>query len=197
MESDGDIRLWRRQQRERLIAARLAVDTERHGRWSKAIERRLAALLDTLPGRVIGFYWPHQGEFDARPLADRLIKQGRSVALPAIVKRRGPLEFRAWRPDAEMETGTYGIPVPKCRHVLVPDILVVPLLGFDARNYRLGYGGGYFDRTLAALVPRPVAVGVGFELSRLASIFPQPYDVAMDFIVTEAELRPAERQGPH
>ncbi|HEX7968557.1 MAG TPA: 5-formyltetrahydrofolate cyclo-ligase, partial [Stellaceae bacterium] len=88
-----------------------------------------------------------------------------------------------------MESGAFDIPAPKARQVVRPDILVVPLVGFDAANYRLGYGGGYFDRTLAALDPRPVTVGAGFEASRIATIFPQPHDIALDYIVTEAQLR--------
>ena len=189
MNPGRDPTLWRRQERDRLIAARTAIGAQLRHSWSAEIARRLSALLDRLPGRVVGLYWPHKAEFDPRPLADNLIAQGRSVALPAIVDRRGPLEYRAWQSDAEMENGTFGIPAPKARQVLRPDTLVVPLVGFDAANYRLGYGGGYFDRTLAALDPRPVAIGVGFEASRIATIFPQPHDIALDYIVTEAQLQ--------
>jgi 5-formyltetrahydrofolate cyclo-ligase len=191
----ADISLWRRQTRDRLITARMALGGEQRRRWGGEIERRLAALLGGLAGRVVGLYWPHRAEVDPRPLADELWSQGRTLALPAIVERHGALEYRAWHRDAEMERGLYDIPAPKARDVVRPDIIVVPLVGFDAANYRLGYGGGYFDRTLAALEPQPVTVGVGFEAALLDTIHPQPHDVAMDFIVTEARLRQREKGG--
>jgi 5-formyltetrahydrofolate cyclo-ligase len=191
----ADIALWRRQARDRLIMQRMALGAEQRRRWSGEIERRLAALLGGLAGRVVGLYWPHRAEIDPRPLADELRPAGRIVALPAIVERHGPLEYRAWQKGAEMERGLYDIPVPQARDIAHPDIIVVPLVGFDAANYRLGYGGGYFDRTLAALEPRPVTIGVGFEAALLDTIHPQPHDVAMDFIVTEAKLRQARQGG--
>jgi 5-formyltetrahydrofolate cyclo-ligase len=84
-----------------------------------------------------------------------------------------------------MDVGVYDIPFPKARDILLPDLVLAPPVGFDAARYRLGYGGGYFDRTLAVLQPRPFAIGVGFELGRLTTVYPQPHDLAMDAIVTE------------
>ena len=191
----ADIALWRRQARDRLIMQRMAIGAEQRRRWSGENERRLAALLGGLAGQVVGLYWPHRAEIDPRPLADEIRSAGRIVALPAIIERHGPLEYRTWQKGAEMERGLYDVPVPQARAIVRPDIMVVPLVGFDAANYRLGYGGGYFDRTLAALEPRPVTVGVGFEASLLDTIHPQQHDVAMDFIVTEAKLRPASKGG--
>lgn len=185
MSGEEENRQGRRRQRERLIAARLAVPAALHREWSGAIERALLALLPTLPGRCLGLYWPHKAEFDPRPLAAALIVQGWRCALPAVTDRRGPLEYRPWQPGAAMEAGAYDIPVPATHAAVRPDIVVAPLVGFDAANYRLGYGGGYFDRTLTAMAPRPLAIGVGFELGRLPSIFPRPHDVPMDLIVTE------------
>lgn len=186
MDDEHDIRLWRRRERDRLIALRLAAAPEQRRRWSEAIEQRLARRLESLPGATIGAYWPVKGEFDPLPLAARLIAQGRTVALPAVVDRRGPLEYRVWRREAAMETGRHAIPAPKARDVVRPDIILAPLVGFDEARYRLGYGGGYFDRTIAALEPRPIAIGVGFEAARLPTIFPRTHDVALDIIVTEA-----------
>jgi 5,10-methenyltetrahydrofolate synthetase len=88
-----------------------------------------------------------------------------------------------------MTKGIYGIAVPRESRQVTPDIVIVPVLGFDAANYRLGYGGGYFDRTLTILEPRPMAVGVGFEAARLDTIFPRAHDIAMDVVVTEAALQ--------
>jgi 5-formyltetrahydrofolate cyclo-ligase len=151
-------------------------------------------LLEALPGLAVGLYWPVRAEFDPRPLADRLRAQQRTVSLPAVTARRGSLEYRRWESGADMTAGTYGIPVPKERRLVRPDIVVVPLLGFDSANYRLGYGGGYFDRTIAALDPRPVTIGVGFETARLDTIFPRAHDIAMDIVVTEARLQ--RKGGP-
>jgi 5,10-methenyltetrahydrofolate synthetase len=83
----------------------------------------------------------------------------------------------------------WNIPIPEAREVVVPQAVLAPLVGFDRQCYRLGYGGGYFDRTLAALSPRPLAIGVGFEMSQIETIFPQSFDIPMEVIVTEARIR--------
>ena len=181
---------WRRGERRRLIALRLALPPEERQRCAAAIEQNLAGLLATLSGGTLGFYWPIKGEFDPLPLAERLGKAGRIIALPAAIAPNAALEYRAWRPGDAMEPGRHGIPEPKARRLVQPDILVVPLVGFDQGRHRLGYGGGYFDRTLAALSPRPVTIGVGYEAALLPTIYPQPHDVALDFIVTETQRRP-------
>jgi 5-formyltetrahydrofolate cyclo-ligase len=193
MTSEREIGKWRRAERQRLIALRLALPPEQRRHQDAAIERRLEEVLGRLPGQSIGIYWPVRGEFDPIPLAERLITRGRAVALPAITGRQSPLEYRRWRKDAEMEPGPHDIPAPRSREIVQPEILIVPLVGFDAANYRLGYGGGYFDRTLAAASPLPATLGVGLEATRLATIFPQPHDVALDVIVTEAELQERRR----
>ncbi len=193
MAGEGDIKAWRRRERERLIAARLAASAEQYARWSGAIEQRLTAFLAISTARTIGLYWPHRAEFDPRPLAERLIAEGWRAALPAIAARNAPLEYRLWQPGMAMSDGLHGIPTPEARQVVLPDLLLVPMVGFDAANYRLGYGGGYFDRTLAAAEPRPVAIGIAFELSRIESIFPGDHDIAMDVVVTEAALQEKPR----
>jgi len=152
----------------------------------------LFALLREQPSIVLGVYWPFQAEFDPRPLIDRLIAEGSSVALPAVVDRKGPLEYRAWQPGELLVDGVWNIPVPQNRNVVTPHAILAPLVGFDRQFYRLGYGGGYFDRTLAALSPRPRAIGVGFGLSLIETVYPQSFDIPMDFVVTEAELRRRE-----
>jgi 5-formyltetrahydrofolate cyclo-ligase len=83
--------------------------------------------------------------------------------------------------------------VPADSPVLTPDLLLVPLVGFDPAGYRLGYGGGYYDRTLAAIQPRPLAIGIGFEQQALATIHPQPHDIPMDYIVTESRVARREQ----
>ena len=138
-----------------------------------------------MPPCNLGFYWPFKGEFDPRPTVIELLAQEWRAALPVVVAKEHPLTYRAWTPDTRMERGVLGIMVPSYGAPVTPNVVLSPLVGFDAARYRLGNGGGYFDRTLAALEPKPFAIGVGFALGRLATIHPQPHDQPMDVIVTE------------
>jgi 5-formyltetrahydrofolate cyclo-ligase len=185
----AELKAWRRSERQRLLALRTAAPSAQRRQWGQSIDGRLRSLLNERPGTLVGVYWPFQAEFDPRPLIDWLIAGGCGVALPAVVDKKGPLEYRAWRPGEPLVDGVWNIPVPEKREIVLPRAVLAPLVGFDRQCYRLGYGGGYFDRTLAALSPRPLAIGVGFELSRIETIYPQPFDVSMDFVVTEAETR--------
>lgn len=182
----AEVKSWRREERKRLLAARTGTAPALRREWGGAITARLRELLAERPGITLGVYWPFQAEFDPRPLIDWLIGEGFSAALPAVIDKKGPLEYRAWRPGEALVDGVWNIPIPEKRDIVVPQAVLAPLVGFDPECYRLGYGGGYFDRTLAALTPRPLAIGVGFALSRLATIHPQPHDIPMDLIVTEA-----------
>ncbi len=107
-----------------------------------------------------------------------------------VETKAAPLVFRRWTPEREMVRGDWNIPVPPPdASGLIPEIMLAPLVGWDGEGYRLGYGGGYFDRTLAALPPQRLVIGVGLEAARLATIYPQPHDIALDAIVTEMGLR--------
>lgn len=210
-----DLRAYRNALRSRLIVAREALPVETHARLSLEIERHLDALLDAINPRVLAFCWPFRAEFDARNLVAARLPRGLRACLPVVMDSDSPLEFREWTPHSEMIEDRYGIHIPARGDVLRPDAILMPLNGFDEAGYRLGYGGGYFDRSLAALssqspgrpkidlapsgngvahgadpgvpqLPRPLAIGVGFELARLDSIRPQAHDLPMDFIVTEA-----------
>ena len=192
---DPDLSAFRSELRRRLIAAREALAPEAHAAASASIERRLDALLAPLPLQVVGFCWPFRGEFDARPLVARLIARGARAALPVVVDNGRPLQFREWTPACPMVDDRYGIHIPAQGQTLHPVLILMPVNAFDAQGFRLGYGGGYFDRTLAALAPRPLAVGVGFELARVDSIRPQPHDLRMDAVVTEAGIFVAEGEG--
>jgi 5-formyltetrahydrofolate cyclo-ligase len=169
-----EIRAWRKQQREALLRARVDAGTVKRQEWGREIEGELRRILSPRSPKIVGFYWPFKGEFDARPLARELIAGGIGMALPAVVQPKTPLEFRRWTPGMEMESAVYNIPVPKAR---------------DDAGYRLGYGGGYYDRTIAAFKVRPHAIGIGFELSRLATIYPQDFDLRMSVIVTETGVK--------
>ena len=186
---EARLKAWRRSERQRLLTRRTGVAPTQRRQWGQQIERRLRALLEERQGITLGVYWPFQAEFDPRPVIDWLITKGSTVALPAVVDKKGPLEYRAWRPGEPLVDGVWDIPIPQNREIVIPQAVLAPLVGFDRDCYRLGYGGGYFDRTLAALSPRPLAIGVGFELSQIETIYPQPFDIAMDVVVTETEIR--------
>jgi len=153
---------------------------------SARIETHLAALLTPLPPRTLGFCAPVRGEFDARPLVSLLIEHGWQAAMPVVVAPNAPMNFRTWTPSSAMDSDRHGMPIPASGQTVVPDIVLLPLVAFDPQGFRLGYGGGYFDRTLAVLVPRPLTIGVGFELARVANIRPQAHDLPLDAVVTEA-----------
>jgi len=183
-----DIAAWRRELRARLIDARLGISSEEHERSSQAIEKRLDGILVALPPQTLSAYWPFKGEVDLRPLMGRLHARGWITALPSVVKRRSPLEFLEWSDGMEMDLGPYDIPVPRNRRIVRPDVVIAPLVAFDRNNYRLGYGSGFFDMTLAALQPPPLTIGVGFEISAVETIHPLPTDIPFSLIVTEAGL---------
>ena len=180
----AEIKTWRRAERERLIALRMALSPAARREAGERIAAALREILAERPG-ILGIYWPFRAEFDPRPLVDDLVAGGREVALPVVVDKKGPLEYRAWAPGESLVAGVWDIPIPEKREIVVPSAVLAPLVGFDSGCYRLGYGGGYFDRTLASLVPRPLAIGVGFAMQRIDTIYPQSFDIPMDLIVTE------------
>lgn len=185
-----EVMAWRRETRERLIAARRALDPVRR----RAGDARIAGHLDALLGeaRCVSLYWPFRAEPDLRGWGEALVARGMSLALPVVVERAAPLVFRAWRPGDKLVPGIWNIPVPAEGAVVVPDMILAPVVGFDPQGFRLGYGGGYFDRTLAGLAPGWRAYGVGYAEAALPTIHPLPHDVRLDAVVTpEAVYRPA------
>jgi 5,10-methenyltetrahydrofolate synthetase len=172
------------------IAAREALTPDEHQRLSQRIETHLAALLTRHPPHILGFCWPYRAEFDCRPLVIRLLAADGTLraCLPVVRTPDLPMEFRAWTPHSAMQTDRYGIHHPADGEPLSPDVLLMPVNAFDAQGYRLGYGAGYFDRTLAALAPPPLTIGIGFELARINSILPASHDIPLDAVVTEAGI---------
>jgi 5-formyltetrahydrofolate cyclo-ligase len=181
-EAWEDVRLWRKAKREVLIAQRLALSSADRAAASDRITGRLNKLLEQAPG-CLGFYWPFKGEYDPRPLVRALHQRGVPLALPVVVAKAQPLIFRPWRPGIAMAHGVWKIPIPAEGEPVQPDTLLVPLVGFDGSHYRLGYGGGFYDRTIAAMPLRPRAIGIGFMCGRLRTIHPQPHDIPMDEVV--------------
>ena len=175
--------------RREKIAARDAMSPQEHAlACSRITEELWAWLMPRKPG-CIGFCWAVRKEFDCRPLVVRLLDIGWRACQPVVVKRAAPMEFREWQPDSPMAKDMHDIPIPATTKVPAPGVLLLPLVAFDKHGFRLGYGGGYFDRTLAELDPRPITIGVGFELGRLDSIRPTSHDIAMDIVFTEKGRR--------
>ena len=168
--------------------------------WRGALgddERRAAAdgLLETLrrekpfEGRtVVSGFWPIKDEIDIRPLMIEQFNAGCQLALPVVQGRGKPLLFRAWRPGDPLEAGVFGTLQPSARReTLEPDGLIVPMLACDHDGWRLGYGGGFYDRTLAGLrLRRPVkAVGVAFDGQYVADVPHGPDDQRVDWLLTD------------
>ena len=181
----------RRALRKALIERRLALPADIWDGHCRRICALLQAGFPQFSGMRVGFCWPFRKEPDLRPLIESWAGEGRpgfAALLPVVIDENRALAFRAWSPDTAMVIDQHGIPAPAAGDFLIPQALLIPVNGFDAAGHRIGYGGGYFDRTLASLSPRPLAVGVGFELARLESIHPEPHDQPLDVMVTEAGI---------
>jgi 5-formyltetrahydrofolate cyclo-ligase len=196
--------------RKALIAQRLNLP-DRLAR-AELLQRVLRIWLVGRPDTVIGAYWPIKGEFDPLPALyrwqeDALLEpsvggwpvtadgQGaavglaqrlpRKIGLPVVDKQSRTLSFHAWYPGCPMEEDAYGIPKPKDTELVVPTLLLVPCVGWGPGGYRLGYGGGFYDRTLASYTPKPVTVGLGYSLGWLPDLQAEPHDVPLDAILSE------------
>ncbi|SHF76861.1 5-formyltetrahydrofolate cyclo-ligase [Loktanella atrilutea] len=177
-----DVARFRRAERARLIAARALASGDRDKATSSLIEGldRTVALETRM---TIAMYWPIRGEPDLRPWMHHAHAAGHRILLPVITEEHAPLEFRTWSLNSRMIHGFWNILVPAEGETLVPELVIAPLVGFDDDFYRLGNGGGYYDRTLVRLDPQPRVIGVGFSGCRLPSIFPMPWDVPMTEIL--------------
>ncbi|KIL97014.1 5-formyltetrahydrofolate cyclo-ligase [Paramagnetospirillum magnetotacticum MS-1] len=152
--------------------------------------RSLAGLVHSLglaPKMVVAGYWPLKGEMDPLPLMEALAAEGHLLALPAVTETGGTLEFRPWTPGEVLEPGPHGTRHPSAASPIVPQALLVPLLAFDRRGFRLGYGGGYYDRTLSDLRRRGAvpAIGLAFAAQEVERVPTDPWDIALDLVATE------------
>lgn len=186
--SDQDDVSFRTTLRRDMIARRMALSRPSVESLSLAVRQRLDAAFPELARSIVGYCWPVQNEPDLRPLMAELIARGGRVALPVVVRPGEALAFREWWPDQPLEPDRYDIPTPTDGDFLTPDVLLLPVNAVDDAGFRIGYGGGFFDRTLAALAPRPLAIGVGFDFQRVADTRPQAHDLPLDAVVTESAL---------
>jgi 5-formyltetrahydrofolate cyclo-ligase len=180
--------------RERMRALRLVADQKDGPGAARGVMMHLLAAVDRLgigPGSVVAGYWPIVTELDDRPLLARLDERGVICALPVVLSANAPLIFRRWRPLDDLEPGVLGTSHPPVTAPeVVPDVVLTPLLAFDREGYRLGQGGGYYDRTLAVLRSRGVltAVGIGFAAQRADALPRGANDERLDWILTEEML---------
>lgn len=177
--------------RKRLVAERLAMPDRLHR--AEMLQSVMRIWLVGRPETVIGAYWPIKGEFDPLPALHRWKEDGelldepalRRIGLPVVDKVHNRLTFHAWYPGCPMEEDAYGIPKPKDTEIIIPTLLFVPCVGYAPGGYRLGYGGGFYDRTLGKLDPRPFTVGLGFTNGFLEELQPEPHDVPLDAILND------------
>jgi len=186
---------WRKAERARLIAAREALDAATLERLRLSIDGHLERSFPGLAAAKLAFCWPIRGEYDARPLLHTLRQRGALTALPVVVAPKQPLVFREWHPGVALASGPLGIPFPPDSELVIPTALLLPMVGWDDAGYRLGYGAGFFDLSLASLPKRPAVIGVGYELGKMPSIHPQSWDVPMDWVVTERGVYRRDPQG--
>lgn len=183
-----EVAAWRKAERARLIEARLEISAEKRAEMASRIIEGLDAAIGDMKGRLVSLYWPFRGEPDLRGWMTSIIERGGAVALPVVVEKGHPLVFRAYKPGDKLEKGVWNIPIPAEGESVIPNVVISPIVGFDAKNYRLGYGGGFFDRTLAAMPTKALVIGIGYEIGRIATIHPQTHDIPMDRIITEKSI---------
>ncbi|GAB4401865.1 MAG: 5-formyltetrahydrofolate cyclo-ligase [Rhodoferax sp.] len=177
--------------RQALIRARLALPDR--AQRAAALQQVMRIWLVGRPDTVIGAYWPIKGEFDPLPALHRWKEDGellerpqlRKIGLPVVDKVNKTMRFHAWYPGCPMVDDAYGIPKPLDTEVLYPTLLFVPCVGYGVGGYRLGYGGGFYDRMLARLQPKPLAVGLGYATDFLPDFEPEPHDVPLDAILND------------
>ena len=184
----NDWREWRKQQRAGLIARRKQTPEVERALWSEAITVSLIQGFPVLQQRCVGCYSPFQGEYDPAQVMAYLYACGATLALPEVIGLHQPLRFRKWWPQAPMRKDAYGIAIPHDTEEVIIDAIIIPMIAFDSQGYRLGYGSGFFDRTLAAINPRPLTLGIAFEALHLPTIYPHEHDIAMDYVVTEKTI---------
>jgi 5,10-methenyltetrahydrofolate synthetase len=157
------------------------------------LQRVMRIWLVGRPDIVIGAYWPIKGEFDPLPALHRWKEDGelldqpepRRIGLPVVNKETHTMTFHAWYPGCPMEEDAYGIPKPKDTEIIIPTLVFAPCVGYAPGGYRLGYGGGFYDRMLASLTPKPFAVGLGFGMGFLPDLEPEAHDVPLDAILND------------
>jgi len=190
-----ELKRWRSAERTRLVRERESIAGSTIDDWRVCIDQHLTRGFPQLNRGVLAFCWPIRNEYDARHVARTLRERGALTALPVVVAPKTPLIFREWHPGVALAEGALKIPYPVGSAEVLPDHVLLPMNGWDAGGYRLGYGAGFFDRTLAALARRPLVIGVSYEMARVPTIHPQAWDIPVDWLVTERAIYRREESG--
>lgn len=187
-----DVARWRTAERERLTALRLAVPIGERVSVARAVDQELHKHIDHRSESIVSLYWPFRGEPDLRDWMREAIERGSRVALPVVVAKGQPLVFREWKPGCRLERGVWNIPIPADGMQVKPTSVISPLLGYDHDKFRLGYGGGFFDRTLATMETEVQVIGVAHPSAAIRTIYPQWHDIPMDIVLTGERAAPAD-----
>jgi 5-formyltetrahydrofolate cyclo-ligase len=187
---DADIESAKAGLRAMAHRKRAAIYSEARAEAAKAAAGHFFSGVQLAPGEVVAAYWPIRDELDCRPVLTRLVDSGQPVCLPVVIGDGEALELRLWAEGEPLYPSGFGtLAPPEGAPVVEPDVILVPLLGFDRQGTRLGYGGGYYDRTLTILSKRPRLVGYAFAGQEIEHIPYEPHDIPLDAVVTEAGYR--------
>jgi 5-formyltetrahydrofolate cyclo-ligase len=187
---DAGIEQAKAAMRSKAHAVRDAFWADRRAEASKAASAHFFEGFALSPGQVVAAYWPIRDELDVKPVLTRLMDDGQPVCLPVVVGDGLPLELRLWQPGTPLYPSGFGTLAPdELAPIVEPDVILMPRLGFDRLGTRLGYGGGYYDRTLTRMSRRPKLVGFAFALQEFEHIPRDSHDVPLDAVVTENGVR--------
>ena len=176
--------------RIRARAARALLDNDERAEAARVVAGHFFDGIAISAGDVVDAYWRIRDELDCQPILVKLMDSNQTVVLPVVLGPEQPLDLRVWEQGASLYESGFGTLAPsELAPRAEPDIVIMPLLGFDGNGTRLGYGGGYYDRTLAAMTRKPRLVGLAFAAQELDSIPREPHDVPLDAVVTEAGVR--------
>lgn len=176
--------------RKEAHAARAALSAEERSDAAKAVAQLFFEEIAYTPEDVIAGYWRIRDELDCQPILIRLMDSGQKVVLPVVEGDDAPLDLRVWEADQPLYEAGFGTLAPSdLAPRAEPDIVLMPLLGFDNSGTRLGYGGGYYDRTLAHIGKKPLLIGLAFAAQELAHVPREAHDVPLDAVVTESGVR--------
>jgi 5,10-methenyltetrahydrofolate synthetase len=178
-----DVARFRKSERQRLYGLRKDLAAADRHLMSETVSAKLNEVVGDVSNKIIATYWPIRAELNLRNWMTDVHSRGATVALPAVVARDQPVEFHQWSPGCKMQRGIWNIPVPEEARSVSPGVIIAPLLGVDDNRYRLGNGGGYYDRTLASMNSDRLVIGVGQPFARMKTIFPMPWDIAMDVVI--------------
>lgn len=189
-DSEAHLEEQKARLRQEAFSRRAALGPSDRADASKAAASVFLEGVPLVSGQVVALYWPIRDEIDCKPLLTRLVDSGQPVCLPVVLGEDMPLELRLWEDGQPLYPSGFGTLAPsETAPVVVPDIVVIPLLAFDAQGTRLGYGRGYYDRTLAAMTSKPLLVGYAFDAQEVETIPRLAHDLPLDILVTETGLR--------